>query len=180
MAGTSYHKKNGTAVKVEKIILHRSYNYKNSDYDIAILQLENKLNFSKAIQPIALPNIGESISDDTMCLVSGWGDTDVLYRTKSLRAAEVPIVNQNYCVKTYKTMQYEVTPRMICAGFKKGGKDSCQGDSGGPLACKIKRQKEPTLFGIVSWGFLCAQPIFPGVYARVSVLRQWIHDQTGV
>lgn len=180
LAGTSNHKKNGTKIKVEKIIMHENYNDKITDFDIAILKLENELKFSKSIQPIALPYLNESIPDDTMCIVSGWGDTDLLYRTKHLRAAKVPISNQKTCVKNYDSMGYKVTPRMICAGYKKGGRDSCQGDSGGPLACKIRRKKQPILVGIVSWGYLCAQPIFPGVYSRVSVLRQWIRDQTGV
>lgn len=108
--------------------MHENYNAKITDFDIAILKLETELKFSKSIQPITLPYLNESIADDTMCLVSGWGDTDVLYRTKQLRAAKVPISNQKKCVKNYEGMGYKVTPRMICAGYKKGGRDSCNGN----------------------------------------------------
>lgn len=34
----------------------------------------------------------------------------------------------------------------------------------------------PILYGIISWGSVCADPQFPGVYAKVSVFRDWIND----
>lgn len=55
---------------------------------------------------------------------------------------------------------------MLCAGDPGGGKDSCQGDSGGPIF-----DQEGTHVGVVSWGFGCAQAKFPGVYSRVSGVK---------
>jgi trypsin len=59
---------------------------------------------------------------------------------------------------------------MICAGLDAGGKDSCQGDSGGPIV----DASTGTLIGAVSWGTGCALAAFPGVYAHVGSLRDFI------
>lgn len=84
-------------------------------------------------------------------------------------------MNQDYCNKQYGG---QITPRMICAGLKEGGKDSCQGDSGGPLT--IQNDDEPELIGVVSFGSGCARPNYPGVYARVTSVREWIQEETGI
>lgn len=91
----------------------------------------------------------------------------------NLRAAVVPKANQQLCNTSYSRYG-GVTDRMICAGLQQGGKDACQGDSGGPLVNK------DTLVGVVSWGYGCAVPNYPGVYSRVSSVRDWIKTVSGV
>lgn len=49
-----------------------------------------------------------------------------------------------------------------------------QGDSGGPLVIDKK------LFGVVSWGYGCAREGYPGVYAYVPHLRDFIKHVTGI
>ena len=36
-----------------------------------------------------------------------------------------------------------------------------------------------TLIGLVSWGAACGYPQYPDVYARVSIVLDWIHAETG-
>ncbi|PIK53988.1 putative transmembrane protease serine 9-like [Apostichopus japonicus] len=68
----------------------------------------------------------------------------------------------------------KLTQQMICAGMLAGGVDTCDGDSGGPLQCKNALTGTWKLWGITSWGFGCAQPNAPGVYAKVTEYLQWI------
>lgn len=137
--GSSFYDRDFKKINVERIINHENYNTRTQDYDVALLELSENLEFSDSIKPIALPNDNEMTNVGTMCLVSGWGDKKrfMVLRKTELRAVEVPIINQNKCNNNYR-MYGGITSRMICAGFDKGGKDACQGDSGGPLACGSK------------------------------------------
>lgn len=91
-----------------------------------------------------------------------------------LMKVSLPIVDRETCQGRYMR-SHVITDRMICAGdLLRGGKDSCQGDSGGPLTA------DGVLYGIVSWGYGCAQPDYPGVYTNVADLRWWIKWISGV
>jgi len=70
-----------------------------------------------------------------------------------LKHVELKYVMPSECNDNYFGM---TTDNMICA--KDPGQDSCQGDSGGPLYDK----DNDVLIGVVSWGFGCAHPDFPG------------------
>jgi hypothetical protein len=54
-----------------------------------------------------------------------------------LRAAKVPIMNQQSCEKDYAHSSQRLIESMLCAGYPGGGVDACKGDSGGPLACYV-------------------------------------------
>ncbi|CAI5707559.1 unnamed protein product [Peronospora effusa] len=57
--------------------------------------------------------------------------------------------------------------------------DACQGDSGGPLIAE--QSSEDVLIGVVSWGDGCGRAGYPGVYARVSVAKEWLSSvATGI
>lgn len=88
-----------------------------------MIELAEPLEFDESRQPIKLPRPYEIIRDESLCLVTGWGNTQNSSESRlNLRAAEVPIVNQRKCSKAYNRYG-GVTPRMICAGFEQGGKD---------------------------------------------------------
>ncbi|NXO42382.1 TMPS9 protease, partial [Locustella ochotensis] len=173
---TSLRGSDGSAVKMDisQIIPHPSYNADTADYDVAVLELKRPVTFTKYIQPVCLPDAGHHFPTSQKCLISGWGylKEDFLVKPEFLQKATVELLDQNLCSSLYS---HVLTDRMMCAGYLEGKVDSCQGDSGGPLVCQ-----EPSgrffLAGIVSWGIGCAEARRPGVYTRVTKLRDWILD----
>ncbi|XP_063705120.1 trypsin-4-like [Culicoides brevitarsis] len=165
----------GAIVGIKTIIQHENFNRFTIDFDYALLELEHTLPRTKKIQSIALPKQGANLPDNVKLLVSGWGDTRSNTESKViLRAATVLHINHDICNGAYAEFG-GITDQMICAGYlAQGGRDSCQGDSGGPLA------GNGTLYGVVSWGYDCASPGYPGVYAKVSAIRTWIGAKTGI
>ncbi|NXF37231.1 TMPS9 protease, partial [Nyctibius bracteatus] len=173
---TSLRASDGGAVKmgIARIIQHPSYNADTADYDVAVLELKRPVTFTKYIQPVCLPDAGHHFPTSKKCLISGWGylKEDFLVKPEFLQKATVELLDQTLCSSLYS---HVLTDRMMCAGYLEGKIDSCQGDSGGPLVCQ-----EPSgkffLAGIVSWGIGCAEARRPGVYTRVTKLRDWILD----
>lgn len=174
--GSSFINDGGVVVKVKKITTHPKYNPRNIDYDFAIIEMESFNNNGIVQSYVNLPVSGDGIKDGQMLKVTGWGSTQNNNESnKQLRAVFVPKVNQRTCSRAYSIFG-GVTERMICAGFDKGGKDACQGDSGGPLVDPSNN----TLIGVVSWGYGCASPRYPGVYGRISSVRSWIKSTSGI
>nr|ADB66713.1 trypsin 2 [Panulirus argus] len=164
---------NEQAVVLSKIIQHEDYNAFTISNDISVLQLSSPLTFDDYVKAIALPAQGHAASGD--CVVSGWGTTTEGGSTPNvLQMVTVPIVSDAECRDAYG--QGEIDDSMICAGVPEGGKDSCQGDSGGPLACSDTGSTY--LAGIVSWGYGCARPNYPGVYCEVAYFVDWVKANT--
>jgi len=95
-----------------------------------------------------------------------------------LQEVAVPIISNFECQQRYQQAglyQYSDIPDiMLCAGYKKGGKDACQGDSGGPLVVQRKDGRF-NLEGVISWGIGCGRKNLPGVYTRISKFQNWIN-----
>ncbi|XP_036393922.1 suppressor of tumorigenicity 14 protein homolog [Megalops cyprinoides] len=163
--------------KLKTVITHPDYNQMTFDYDISLLELSEPLEFTNTIHPICLPASTHVFPAGMPCWVTGWGTLREGGRTaRILQKAEVKIINDTIC---NVVTEGQVTSRMLCSGFLAGGVDACQGDSGGPLVC---REESGKWFqsGIVSWGEGCARRNKPGVYTRVTKLRQWVKDTTGI
>lgn len=127
-----------------------------------------------------LPNTQDSVT------VMGWGDTiaseEYSQLSNTLKEVEVNVVSNQVCSRAngyvggfYSSYSRAITPNMLCA--QAPGRDSCQGDSGGPLVMKGSDGNQDVQVGVVSWGMGCANPDFPGVYARVSSAYSWIRDE---
>ncbi|PNJ27658.1 coagulation factor XI [Pongo abelii] len=160
---------------VQEIIIHDQYKMAESGYDIALLKLETTVNYTDSQRPICLPSKGDRNVIYTDCWVTGWGYRKLRDKIQNtLQKAKIPLVTNEECQKRYRG--HKITHRMICAGYREGGKDACKGDSGGPLSCKHNEVWH--LVGITSWGEGCAQRERPGVYTNVVEYVDWILEKT--
>lgn len=157
---------------------HPSYSSSTYRYDVAIFALNSNPTQTNAVQAVCLPithyedyGSGNTRED---CVVTGWG---TLYSggpsPSVLHEVHKPIVSDSVCATAYGTSFHALT--MMCAGnYASGGQDACQGDSGGPLV--VLRGGVWKLAGVVSWGYGCAQPGYPGVYTDTYNMKTWIND----
>uniref|UniRef100_A0A672JXE4 Suppressor of tumorigenicity 14 protein homolog n=1 Tax=Sinocyclocheilus grahami TaxID=75366 RepID=A0A672JXE4_SINGR len=162
---------------LKNIITHPNYDSMTYDYDISLLELSDPLNFTNTVHPICLPAPTHVFSAGSSCFVTGWGTLrEGGSVAQILQKAEVKVINDTVC---NMVTEGQVTSRMMCSGYLTGGVDACQGDSGGPLVCRSDVGKWFQA-GIVSWGEGCARRNKPGIYTRVTKLRDWIREITNI
>jgi secreted trypsin-like serine protease len=168
----SWHDGDGERASVTSVTAHPNY-LLSSGYDISLLKLTK--NSTKA--PVKVAGTAETglWAAGTSERIVGWGVTSEGGNSPStLQEANVPITTDAYCAGAYSDFS---ALTMVCAGFPQGGVDTCQGDSGGPMFGTVGGLLK--VVGSTSYGNGCAQPGYPGVYARVgdTTLREWIRSK---
>jgi len=160
--------------QVSQVIMHPGYPGQTGfSNDICVLKLSSNLELNAAVAAVAIAPAGHTANG--LATVTGWGTTrEGGSLPDTLQKVDVPVVSDAECRQAYGSNM--VDDSMICAGFPQGGKDSCQGDSGGPFHGNDRGA--PYLAGIVSWGFGCARPGYPGVYAEVSYHTDFINSNS--
>jgi len=169
-----------------------------NEYDFKLIRIMGySLN-----SPVELDDGDSGYTDTgTKLTVMGWGITEEGTVSEVLREVEVDLIDFSECNSAYlnvneqdcKTQikfmgkcetEFELKEDiMFCAGRTEGGTtyDACTGDSGGPI---VKRNAgnngNDVQVGVVSFGYGCANPEYPGVYARVSAVKDWIEETIGL
>jgi len=120
--------------------------------------------------------------------VAGWGALSIPTPQSNnlspvLMDTTVAYVNNGRCTQsggyvegTYYSYWNFVKSSMMCALTP--GQDACVGDSGGPILLRGAEAdgSGDVQLGIVSFGVGCANPDFPGIYARLSDQYDWLRD----
>lgn len=148
--------------------------------DVALLHLRTALDLSGSnARSIPLVTASDASAGATapgvVSTVTGWGTLSSGGPTPDvLQEVDIPLVSNAAAQAQYTTET--ITSDQLGAGIiGVGGVDSCQGDSGGPLTVPFAGTTK--LGGVVSWGFGCADPEFPGMYARVSSFASYISNR---
>ncbi|GIY24782.1 clotting factor B [Caerostris darwini] len=162
---------------IEEIKIHDNYTERVNYNDIAIIRTKESLPDESI--PVCLLE-DDLLDEGDNVTVLGYGRLSFGGRSSNVlqEAHGIPIVGNKACDTAYQRIPNIPFPRgitdtFICAGLEEGGIDACQGDSGGPLLREFS-EKRWALVGVVSFGFQCATPGFPGVYTKASAYLPWI------
>ncbi|XP_045580254.1 mannan-binding lectin serine protease 1 isoform X3 [Salmo salar] len=196
-------KQNATNRSVEQVILHPHFDPRNYNNDIALVKLSQAVPVGELVRPVCLPppqgkDRPQSPQLNTLGLVAGWGisnpnasvaaDTTALSSdlgmvSDVLQYVKLPVVAQEECKASYasRSINYNITDNMFCAGFYEGGRDTCLGDSGGAFVMEEPGSGRWVAQGLVSWGGPeeCGSQRVYGVYTRVANYADWLQSQLG-
>ena len=165
----------GNIFLVKSISTHPSYDDPAQANDVAVITLTSPMPLGGQIR--ALPVIPAGGNPGTVAMISGWGDITLDPQTTEspevVRYTFINVLADSACGSYGDVF---LPANMLCAGYKENGTvyDTCQGDSGGPLAryagdgTTVSLDDMDRLIGVVSFGRGCADPEYPGIYARLS------------
>jgi secreted trypsin-like serine protease len=157
---------------------HQHPQYSGNRNDLLLLMLDSPFDLSPALRTNTACLPRSPVRVGATCWISGWGMLQSGGgQPQILQEASVVIRSNRNCGSYHSG---EITDDMVCANGSNKGKttDACQGDSGGPLVC----QDGGLWFvhGATSWGTGCANPNYPGVWARTHYSLDWIRQVSGV
>jgi trypsin len=91
--------------------------------------------------------------------------------TRYMHKVHLEVVPQQTCADAYKDTIFPIPINSIfCASSK--GKDACQGDSGSPAY----EARTKVFMGLVSTGYGCGNPAYPGMYIMISKYLPYIRQ----
>jgi secreted trypsin-like serine protease len=170
----------GTEVDVVAIFQHPDYDASgNSENDVALLQLASAVPTGvTAIDLADAPGDDDLEATGTPVIVAGWGSEVPVVGlvpplTTTMKETDLSVVSDDDCAE-----DLDAATQVCAESFLA---DSCQGDSGGPLFAR-RAGGAIVQVGVVSYGFGCATPGFPGVYSEVNAasIRSFISSRAGV
>lgn len=143
---------------VRKITKFGAYSGRNTDYvgDIAILLLDNYIQFTAYIAPICIDYEDMTVSDKWVGIAAGWGGGNRFDRDPVLgphpalmKRIPLPVIDKQECKQVYE----DVTPDKFCVAHTDIKEGLCLGDSGGGLVSPEKMNRGGTKYflrGIIS------------------------------
>ncbi|XP_035893221.1 phenoloxidase-activating factor 2-like isoform X1 [Anopheles stephensi] len=163
-------------IRVKDVITHPDYVRNPIQHDIALLVLENSVQYRQHIRPICLPQPDDDFVGKR-CISNGWGTDRGVYANVMKKIA-VPVIPRAKCTRMLRLAglgpYYQLREGFLCAGGE-ANVDMCKGDGGSPLACQTDSGTF-VLGGIVSWGIGCGGFNLPGVYVAVNRYVNWINE----
>jgi len=167
---------NEQVVRSASWVDHPQYSRSTTDHDFGLIKLSSPMEMNGCVGTVCLPGDND-VAPGSDCWITGWGTLSSGGSSPDvLQEAKVQVLSNEDCKATsYSPSQ--ITPSMLCAQGRSangGITDACQGDSGGPLVCQSGGTW--TVYGATSWGAGCAGANYPGVWARIHYVNDWINS----
>lgn len=164
---------------VFRTYVHPEYSPGISYHDIALLELEETVEFTPYIKPACLPRSTNELQQKLVATGFGLLDFTDFANSYKLQKVTLDFFPFNRCNQKFgggnKFPEGIQEKFQICYGGRRDRKDTCLGDSGGPLQYYEYEISLFRVIGIVSQGGRrCGRPGFPGIYTRVSHYLAWI------
>lgn len=173
---------NEQVIRSTRLVSHPDYDPWTLEFDLGLIKLSEPMQLCGCVGTADLP---DDVSDDidpgeeNNCWITGWGTLRSGGSSPNiLQEAQVNVMSNDDCWQKYGYSESEIKPSMLCAqGVLPDGRitDACAGDSGGPLVCE--RDGVWKVYGATSWGYGCASQSYPGIWARVAPLIDWIQAE---
>uniref|UniRef100_A0A8D0FIK1 Peptidase S1 domain-containing protein n=1 Tax=Strix occidentalis caurina TaxID=311401 RepID=A0A8D0FIK1_STROC len=174
---------------IKRLLVHPRYSNITKRNDIALLELDQPVQYGYYVQLACVPDASLRVSELTTCYVSGWGAMTARCEfPKSAHTAgdlatscRVHLIDLNLC-NSSRWYRGAVHPHNLCAGSPQGGIDTCQGggDSSGPLVCKDNSADYFWFVGVTSCGRGCARAKRTRIYTSTQHFYNWILVQMGL
>ncbi|KAJ8673680.1 hypothetical protein QAD02_004942 [Eretmocerus hayati] len=161
--------------KVKNIVPYPQVKYNQFLYnnDIAFVELEEPLTFSRNVSAVCLPS--QLLQPRQLCVTAGWGfpvngEVDLQQYLKFL---PVPTYDSQECNATSHYAGF-ITKHNICAGFTDTDKGPCYNDEGAPLMC-VSESGRWEIQGLLSHHSRCSRG-HPAIYSSLAPALSWLRN----
>ncbi|XP_052892899.1 transmembrane protease serine 9-like [Anopheles moucheti] len=167
-------------VAIEQFITHPNYRQSKGYYDIALIELKERVLRNDAINLACIwrePDVPSGLLEAVGFGALQHGDKS----SSTLHKVQLRVLDAKTCAKRISSPELR-TPQglradQMCAHSET--MDTCEGDSGGPLQTELYDvfgNAYPLVVGVVSFGPPCTEGS-TGVYTRVSSYLDWIEKE---
>ncbi|XP_071050763.1 trypsin-like [Onthophagus taurus] len=178
-------KSTSNVYRIRQVFAHPDFSFNPLQSDICIISLQDPVYAADAkIVTLASKDnftnlLSEGKCDDSIVLGFGHQHKKAPFR-RNVNNRSRRAFNKHVQCASIKAVVYEdcddmfhklITDTIFCGvDTTYEGRDACQGDSGGPIMC------EDMQIGIVSAGFGCGNPNYPGLYCRVDIYEDFFQE----
>lgn len=156
-----------------QVVLHPAFQAAAEwENDLALIKLKHPVVMTDKITPIPLPKTVQSLPNDVVGAVTGWGWGVYLSQAEWLKHNVFPL--NNHCAHLQERNLQFNPDLMLCTGPDIFGNGVCTKDAGSALVIQDESGGDVYAAGILSYDKGCQENGY-AVYTKVQAYLPWIH-----